>query len=328
MADHNQPSFGRLETVPLRDAWKREDTDFTPWLAEDDNLELLAETLGLSLQLEGIEQNVGPFRADILCRDVETDSLVLIENQLERSDHTHLGQLITYTAGLETAVIVWITSEFADEHRAALDWLNNATDEEFKFFGLEIRVQRIGESAMAPSFRVIAMPNNWSKRAHRAARDVRGGEFSELGQQRRAYWVGFREFLSQRGSPLHFPRAQAGSNIFFPVKGTPFTISGYRSKNGPGAYVRIKADDPYHWRDALQPLRERLEEISGRKFIGPEDDPTRWDWFLKGKACEGDPNDESDWSRQFDWLAKNLESLQAALEFVRDQLDENGELKS
>ena len=113
--------LGRLEKVELRDIWITEDQDFTPWLAQEENLSVLADTIGVDLELEAQEKNVGPFRADILCRDTGTGDWVLIENQLERTDHTHMGQLMTYAAGLQAVTIVWVSSRFTDEHRAALD---------------------------------------------------------------------------------------------------------------------------------------------------------------------------------------------------------------
>lgn len=117
-------SLGRLQIVDLRDIWKTEATDFTPWLASEDNLKLLSETLGLELELEAQEKSVGPFRADVLCRNCGSEEWVLIENQLERTDHTHLGQLLTYASGLEAVTIIWVASHFREEHRSTLDWLN------------------------------------------------------------------------------------------------------------------------------------------------------------------------------------------------------------
>ncbi|MDA3857468.1 MAG: DUF4268 domain-containing protein, partial [Roseovarius sp.] len=122
--------LGRLRRVELRNIWQSEAQDFTHWLAREDNLTLLGETLGIDLELEAVEQNVGPFRADILCKDTLSDRWVLVENQLERTDHTHLGQLMTYAAGLDAVTIVWIAARVADEHRAAMDWLNEITDSE------------------------------------------------------------------------------------------------------------------------------------------------------------------------------------------------------
>ena len=110
----------------MRDIWTSESAEFTPWLARPENLSVLGETLGIDLELEAQERSVGPFRADILCKDIATDSWVLVENQLERTDHSHLGQLLTYASGLEAVTIVWVAAQFTDEHRSTLDWLNGS----------------------------------------------------------------------------------------------------------------------------------------------------------------------------------------------------------
>ena len=122
-------NLGKLEKVSLRDVWQKEDLDFTPWLAQEENIAILSETIGIELEVEGTEKDVGPFRADILCKDTVYGHWVLVENQLEKTDHTHLGQLLTYASGLNAVTIVWIAQRFTDEHRAALDWLNEITDD-------------------------------------------------------------------------------------------------------------------------------------------------------------------------------------------------------
>lgn len=147
--------LGRLEVVDLRKVWVSEAGDFTPWLAQEANLSLLADTLGMDLVYEAHEKGVGPFRADIVCTDTADGSKVLIENQLERTDHGHLGQLMTYAAGLDAVTIVWIAERFTEEHRAALDWLNEITGEKISFFGLEIELWKIGTSPMAPKLSLI-----------------------------------------------------------------------------------------------------------------------------------------------------------------------------
>ena len=198
--------LGRLERVELRDAWSGEATDFTPWLAQPENMALLGEAIGIELEVESQEKNVGPFRADILCRDTVNNHFVLIENQLERTDHGHLGQLLTYAAGLEAVTVVWIASRFTEEHRAALDWLNNATTSGFNFFGLEIELWRIGGSAMAPKFNVISKPNDWSKAVREQAA---GGQSAELTQFQRLhleFWTQFRQYLEDHRSPVHTGR--------------------------------------------------------------------------------------------------------------------------
>ncbi|MBN2560511.1 MAG: DUF4268 domain-containing protein [Phycisphaerae bacterium] len=163
-------NLGRLEKVDLRTGWKNEAGDFTPWLAQDENLKLLGETLGMDLVLVGQEQGVGQFRADIVCRDVASSSTVLIENQLEPTDHNHLGQILTYAAGLEAVSIIWVARKFIDQHRAALDWLNEHTDEQIAFFGLEVELWRIGKSPVAPKFNVVSKPNNWTRSVRPASK--------------------------------------------------------------------------------------------------------------------------------------------------------------
>ena len=180
----------RLIKVPLREFWSGEASDFTPWLADEENISLLGETIRVELEVEAQERNVGPFRADILCKDTATDDWVLIENQLERTDHTHLGQLLTYAAGLEAVTVVWIAERFTDEHRAALDWLNEITAEGFSFFGLEIELWRIGDSPMAPKFNVVSHPNDWTKTVSRISR---AEELTPTDQLYLEYWTGHYE---------------------------------------------------------------------------------------------------------------------------------------
>lgn len=194
--------LGRLTPVDLRDAWQTEAQDFTPWLAGEDNLALLSDTLGIDLELEAVEQNVGPFRADILCKDTLSDRWVLIENQLERTDHTHLGQLITYAAGLDAVTIVWIAARVTDEHRAALDWLNEITDTEVRFFALEVELWRIADSVPAPKFNVVSKPNDWSRRTTAAKKAVEDGALSPTRQMQREYWACAQALLAETGGAV------------------------------------------------------------------------------------------------------------------------------
>ncbi|NJK46713.1 MAG: DUF4268 domain-containing protein, partial [Pleurocapsa sp. SU_196_0] len=196
-------SLGRLEKLDLRMFWKGEATSFTPWLAQ--NLDLLGDAIDLELELEAQERNVGPFRADILCKDTATDTWVLIENQLERTDHTHLGQLMTYAAGLDAVRIIWVAERFTDEHRAALDWLNRITEERFHFFGLEVELWRIGNSEPAPKFNVVCQPNDWAKSISRATEEP----LTTTKQLQLEYWQAFREYLKEHSKIIKPQAAQA-----------------------------------------------------------------------------------------------------------------------
>lgn len=203
--------LSKITKVDLRDCWQNEANDFTPWLATEENIALLADALGMNeLEVKAQEEHVGPFRADILCVDPGTDKLVLIENQLEKTDHNHLGQILTYAAGLDAVTIIWIAERFTEEHRAAIDWLNRITDKEFNFFGVEIELIKIGESDAAPIFNVIAKPNGWSK-------DVRSSQASSEGRSEGKifnyeYWSSFNEYMANNPSKLFRTRSASYSH--------------------------------------------------------------------------------------------------------------------
>ena len=184
-----------MENVDLREVFTTEDGDFTPWLAQEENLKLLGESISIDLQLEAQEKDVGPFRADILFKDTVTDNWVLIENQIERTDHTHLGQLLTYAAGLQAVTIVWIAKRFTEEHRATLDWLNERTDDHINLFGLEIELWRIDDSPIAPKLNIGSQPNDWTRTVRAAAQEA--GEITEHRQMQLRFWIAFREFMER-----------------------------------------------------------------------------------------------------------------------------------
>lgn len=202
----DQTGLGRLTQVDLRDFWRREDTDFTPWLSQDENISLLGEALGLRLVVEETEANVGPFRADILCSEVGEIGYVLIENQLERTDHTHLGQILTYSAGLNAVKIVWIARDFTDEHRATLDWLNRITNEEFRFFGVQVELWKIGNSRPAPKFDVVAKPNDWTKQIVGARTTREGGWYGRVDDYK-SLWQSLSDYIARSGRDLTPPKS-------------------------------------------------------------------------------------------------------------------------
>lgn len=158
--ERDRLGLGRLEKIDPRTVWTNEAHGLTPWLLE--NLDLLGEQLGIEIQPTQREVPVGSFSLDVLGEDA-SGRRVIVENQLEPTNHGHLGQLLVYASGLEAAVVIWLTPTFRDEHRRALDWLNERTDDDVNFFGVELDVVRIGASPPAPVFRVVAQPNDWQK---------------------------------------------------------------------------------------------------------------------------------------------------------------------
>lgn len=173
--------LSRLVRVDLREAWPHEAANFTPWLAEEENLRLLGDTLGLELQLEAIEKPVESFSADILAKDTISGNMVVIENQLEQTDHNHLGQILTYAAGLNARTVIWIAREFRDPHRAAIDYLNEISSPDHNFFGVQLELYRIENSPYAPRFNIVAKPNDLVQAPDRAVQIEPGTDRGQAG---------------------------------------------------------------------------------------------------------------------------------------------------
>lgn len=317
-------NLGRLERVELRDIWLSEASAFTPWLARKENLEILAETLGIDLEFEAQERPVGPFRADILCKDIGTDRWVLIENQLERTDHCHLGQLLTYASGLEAVTIVWIAANFTEEHRSTLDWLNRITDESFRFFGLEVELWRIGNSPAAPKFNIVSKPNDWSQSVARSARAIDDSELSETRLLQRDYWEAFQAVLHRRAGPvLGNKKPQPSQWMSYPVGRSHVHLNGVMtpSKQHVRAELYMLGENA---RAFLALLRGQKDTIESELSY-----PLEWE-ELPGRdqriACylkDVDPRDKEDWPRQHEWLATRLNDMHRV--FVRRvaELDAN-----
>ena len=189
--------LSQLEKVDLKEAWPHEALNFTPWLAEPLNLEMLGKEVGLNLVLEAVEKAVDTFSADILAKDIATDRWVVIENQLERTDHSHLGQVLTYAAGLDAHTFIWIARDFREPHRAAIDYLNRISSPDYNFFGVQVELYRIGKSPVAPVFRLVAKPNGWSKKMASDASGAQAVSPQHVAWQE--YWAGFIETVGQQG---------------------------------------------------------------------------------------------------------------------------------
>jgi len=309
-------SLGRLHKVNLREAWSSESSDFTPWLAQEENLKLLGDAVGIELELESQEKEVGPFRADILCKDTANDTWVLIENQLEKTDHSHLGQLLTYAAGLNAVTIVWIAERFTEEHRAALDWLNERTDEKINLFGLEIELWRIGDSPIAPKFNIISQPNGWSKAVQQAAAASASGEISEHKQFQLSFWTAFKDYMETKSSFVRCqkPLPQHWTNHAIGRSGVHLgsIVSTWNSETGTkGSEIRVELymDGPNAKPEfaALELQRESLERALGF--------PLTWHNPENKAMCrlfarkDADFLNENLWPEQFAWLKDRLEIM-------------------
>ena len=301
--------LGKIEPVPLREVWRKEDRNFTPWLAEDENLKLLADTLGLELVREAVEQAVGPFKADIVCRDNLSGTRVLIENQLERSDHTHLGQILTYAAGLDSTVIVWIASNFTEEHRAALDWLNEKSDETVQFFGLEIQLWQIGKSLRAPKFNIVSRPNDWTRSIKHSVANT------PLQKLQLEYWAALNQAIDKLGGPIQGnQKPPAYSWMTYPVGKANFNLTA--TINSQSSWVRAelqirKEDDKFSYRQ-LAKQKETIEKELGYTLDWEETVPNGRVSRISCLLKEADINDEKDWGNQHKWLAEKLNEFHKA----------------
>jgi len=306
--------LGRLERVDLRAIWISESTDFTPWLALPENLSVLGESLGIDLELEAREKPVGPFRADILCKDIGTDAWVLIENQLERTDHAHLGQLLTYASGLDAVTIVWIANRFTEEHRSTLDWLNRITDEHFRFFGLEVELWRIGDSLAAPKFNVVSKPNNWSRSVAQAARAIEDGELSDTRVLQREYWAEMDKVLAAKGGAIGGGRkAQPQSWMAYPIGRSKFNLGAVmiRPKRQVRAELYISGDNAKAYFNLLRAHRDAVHAELGYQ-LDWEELPAGTDSRISVTLNDVDPEDRGQWPRQHAWMVDRLNDLHRA----------------
>ncbi|MEX1995478.1 MAG: DUF4268 domain-containing protein [Candidatus Saccharimonadales bacterium] len=192
--------LGSLQKVPLRSIWIHEAHAFTRWLAEEKNLEVLSDELDLDITLVQTEAGVGKFNVDILAKETTSDKKIIIENQLEQTNHDHLGKIITYAAGVDAEYIIWVVDSVRDEHKRAIDWLNEHTDEDLHFFLVKVELWQIGDSSPAPKFNVVSQPNDWAKTVKQST--TSSVNLTETKLRQLDFWQKFREFAQEGKTQL------------------------------------------------------------------------------------------------------------------------------
>ncbi|GAB4243807.1 MAG: DUF4268 domain-containing protein [Thermoleophilia bacterium] len=307
----DKAKLGRLRKVDPRTVWANEARDFTPWLLE--NADLLAETLGIDLQINQSEHRVGSFSCDLVGRDLANDAVLIVENQLDSTDHNHLGQLLTYAAGTDAATIVWIARTFREEHRQALDWLNEQTGEGIHFFGIEVELVGVDDEArLAPLLNVVAEPNQWQKTIRTAIKT--GG--SERAAMYAEFWTRFLERLQESHPNWSRARKPPTANWLgmpSPIKGAVFSAAfttGQRLRHE--LYIDTgDSETTLELFRSLEEHREALEGAYGRELTFEE---------LPGKrACriaeyrEGDVEQTDRHEEFIEWLLDAGERLRSAL---------------
>lgn len=267
-------NLGKLTHVDPRELWHSEPGNFTPWLAG--NIGLLGEALGIDLEVLQTEKSVGDFACDIHAHDTGRDRPVIIENQLEATDHRHLGQLLTYAAGLDAAVIVWISPEVREEHREAMDWLNRHTDDRIEFFGVALEAVRIDDSKPAIQFRLVAFPNAWTKKVAAAS----DGEVSE---KRLRYQQFFQTVIDELREKHRFTNARAAQPMSWYGFASGTRGLTYNMTFASGARMRaelyIDVGDATRNKAIFDSLSARKDEIELK--TGPLD----WERLDQRQAC-------------------------------------------
>jgi hypothetical protein len=288
-----------LLIVDPRTVFRGEATEFTPWLAEPDNIALIGEALGIELECQSQEQPIGQFRADILCKDINTGSQVLIENQLTRSDHGHLGQLLTYAAWLNAEAIIWVAPEFCREHVNALKWLNGITADRFRFFVVKFELLQIS-AVKAPRFTVVLGPDDRVRPRRKPSQGI-PPKVTESARRRREYWQEFLGAALRLNDPqIRVPTANTLGNLWFGLRGRDLWITVYAASSlgRIGVFLRGKPE----YQPKLKAKRRDIEAELGTP-VGWNLDHDQWSVAV---SREADPTHRQDWPRQHKWLALQL----------------------
>lgn len=265
--------FGSIRTVPIRDIWPGEATDFTPWLSQ--NLDRIADKLGMELTLEGTESSAGDFSADIVARDLSTNRLVVIENQFGSTDHRHLGQILTYASVLGAQAVVWIAESIRAEHKATINFLNQNLKESLQLYAIEVSIIRIDDSRPAYAFNLVCMPAE-------ADNQIKTQEASELKQKYRAF---FQALIDDLRTQHQFTNARLGQpQGWYTFSSENSRVFVYSASFAQGGRVRAEVYIDCHNKarneaifDLLYAQKERIETAYGAELS--------WERLDNKRAC-------------------------------------------
>lgn len=266
-------NIGKLKEVDIRNLWKHEQYDFSEWLSQSENIKLLDDILGLTLTDITKEAYAGSYKCDIFAKDESSGIKVIIENQLEASNHDHLGKIITYASGLDAEVIVWIVKQAKEEHRSAIEWLNNNTNNNVNFFLIELHAYTIENSVPAPFFEVIEKPNGFIKNSKI------NGEQDNLNKsqsERLKFWNRFNEILIDRGKPFNVRKATTDHWYDVALGTSEAHVSINLVNKESVVCIDLYINDNKELFDILYSRKDIIENDLGFKLI--------WDRLDNGKA--------------------------------------------
>lgn len=286
--------LGKIKRITdIRSVWQHEALNFSKWLAQDENLVQLSEAIGIDIILEELESSVGNFNVDLFAIEEGTDRKIIIENQLEDTNHDHLGKIITYASGKGAEVIVWIVKRARDEHRQAIEWLNQNTGVKIGFFLVEIELWQIDDSAIAPKFNVVERPNDWAKQMKNV------DNLSDTKQLQQNFWLSLSEtikssyaqdFSPRKAQPQHWYDLSVGSSSYH----IGLTVNTQKKRLGAEIYI---PDD----KEKFAMFKEHANEIE--QLVG-----SKVEWREATKATRiitlhsYDISNESNWPQAIEWL--------------------------
>lgn len=293
--------LGKLEKInDLRKIWPHEALDFTPWLAEDENLSLLCDAVGIDMTVDETESSVGSFNVDILATETDTGKKIVIENQLEDTNHDHLGKTITYAAGKNANIIIWIVRKAREEHRLAVEWLNSHTDDDIGFFLLEIELWSINQSAPAVKFNVVERPNDWAKEIKKADSTMNTTKKLKLD-----YWTAFNEYaFEDKAYAKAFKRRKSSTDHWYTVSlgSSEYHMSFLMNTQKNILAVEFAIADNKELFQQLYKKKQEIETAAGITLDWRELPDRKMSRVLY--ETDVDFSDRDKWSDQFEWIKK------------------------
>jgi hypothetical protein len=299
-------NLGHLRKIDLREVWKHEALDFTHWLSKEENIQLLSDEIGISIIDVRPEESIGRYNVDLVGIDEDSGKSIIIENQLDYTDHKHLGQIITYASGYDASIIVWIVKEAREEHRKAVEWLNNHTSADLSFILIRMELWQIGDSPYAPKFHIIAEPNDWAKEIQQS--QSISSELTDTRLKQLEFWQQFIDYTKNHKTKLRIgrkARARHWYNISFGTSEAHLSLTISMRENLMACSIYIpNAPDLY------ERFKENREVIEANL-------QTQFEWMaLEGKLASRikvekstDLANESNWNGCFEWLTINAEKM-------------------
>jgi hypothetical protein len=298
-------ALGQLKKVKLRDTWAHEAHVFTKWLAEEKNLELLSNELDLEINLVQTEASVGNFNVDILAEQSTSDKKIIIENQLKKTDRDHLGKIITYASGVDAEFVVWIVESVREEHKRAIDWLNEHTDEDLNFFLIKVELWQIENSPPAPKFNVISQPNDWAKTVKQST--TSSAKLTGTKLRHLDFWEKFKEYAEgekttlklRKARPRHWYDISAGSSNWH----IALTLNSSAKKMACEVYI---GEDEDLFRK-FHSYKDTVEQHLGSDLEWMELPERKASRIKQSAPC--DLSQENRWPEYFAWLLYRAESF-------------------